>query len=325
MSQVQQQTNPANHSNILAVVGELLDSGAVSQAQIARESGVASGTISQVLGGKYKADPAAVLDKLEKWTHAYEARAAIMNNDAYAQLGGWFRTFSAGRIYDALTIAQGTNDMTAIYTAPGVGKTHTAKHYQKQNNNVWLVELSPDCKKPRALLEEIAFAMGIQNPHHTPSGLRRQIELEMKNTNGLLIIDEAQYAEADGFEALRRLYDRTGCGVALMGNMLVYSKLYGGNTQRSQLDAAQRYSRIGPKVKINQCAERDIAALLNHWDIQDKPVRDLLAAISAKPGGLRSVEKVLRQALLLTPDKALAQFNEKEIKAAWALHGGMEE
>ena len=316
-------TQETHTNDVLTRVSGILESGAATQSQIARETGLATGTISQVLAGKYKADAGSVLDKLDKWTLAHDSRSAILRNSAYEQLSRWQRTASAARMYDALTIAQNTNDMAAIYTAPGVGKTFTAKHYQKENNNVWLVELSPDCARPKALLEEIATTMGLTELHHTPSGLRRQIEAEMKNTNGLLIIDEAQYGSAEAFEVLRRLYDRTGCGVALLGNMLVQAKLRGGNTQRSQLDAAQRYSRIGPKVSINKCAERDVAALMNAWGITDKPVRERLTAIASKPGGLRSVEKVLRQALLIAPDKDMSQLTDEEINAAWVLHGGL--
>jgi DNA transposition AAA+ family ATPase len=172
------------------------------------------------------------------------------------------------------------------------------------------------------MLEEIAIAMGITDLHHTPSGVRRQIEHVMRGTSGLLVIDEAQYGSVDCFEALRSLYDHTGCGVAVMGNMLVHSKLTGGNTQRSQMDAAQRYSRIGAKLKINGCSEKDVNELLNVWGITRADVRGKLAGIANKPGGLRSVEKVMRQALLMQPEKALGDFTHDEIVLAWSKHGG---
>lgn len=311
-----------SHDNILTHISAILDAGTVAQAQIGRETGLTASTISQVLNGKYKADDSAIREKLLKWVVSHESRNALTSTSAYAQLSDWVATPNSKKIYNTLLVAQGTNDMVAVFGAPGVGKTRTARHYQTQNNNVWLVQLSPDCVRPRAMLEEIALSMGINDIAYSASGLRRQIEHALRGTGGLLIIDEAQYGGTECFEALRSLYDHTNTGIGVIGNMLVHSKLTGGSTQKSQMDAAQRYSRIGAKLKLSGCSTKEIGAILAAWGVNDTDVQSKLTEIATKPGGLRTVEKVMRQALLIQPDKTLGAFTHSEISLAWAMHGG---
>lgn len=303
-------------TTLIATIEALMSERGLSQADVARQSSVGATQLNQWLKGKYPGDNAAIDDSMQRWLNS----TAATDTDVTKLLTQkrWADTQTSNQITDKLLFAQTAGDVVVVYGGAGVGKTETARRYAMGYSSVWHVTMSADTASKQAALEEIAITMGMRDYPSTPAGLRRVIEARIRGTGGLLIIDEAQELKKEALESVRTLHDRTGVGLALLGNEKVYSQLTGS---RRQADFAQLFSRIGSRQRLIKPKKSDIKSVAQAWGITAKPVLDLLSDLGQKPGGLRSVVKTLRQAVMMT-GKAHPQLSSEEIVAAWKEHGG---
>ena len=289
----------------------------LSQKQIAREAGVNDGALNQWLQAKYRGNNEVVFEKLRSWVEYRERSqeaAGIM-----PQAPTFVSTPTAGRILPVLSYAQMAADFCVVYGGAGVGKTSTAKHYKATNPNVWLATMTPDCSTVPAVLDEVATAFGINNEKGGASSkLRREIVGRMRGTGGLLIIDEAQHLNTSGIETIRSLYDATEVGVVLAGNESVYSRITGG---ARAAHFAQVFSRIGKRLRLNHPIDGDAQMIAEAFGITGKAERDLLADIALKPGALRGMVKVIRNATMFAAG-AGSQISSDLIRASWRDLGG---
>lgn len=287
----------------------------LTQAEIARQSGIGSTRLSQWLNGRYPGDNAALEQALARWVDAYQVRK--MEARALPQAPEWVATPSAERITSALGYAQLAGDIAVIYGGAGLGKTTALRHYQTTSPNVWVATMTPCTAGAVPALEEVADALGIEMSGGA-ARLQRAIIRRMRGTMGLLVIDEAQHLSVAALDAMRALHDATGLGLALVGNESVYARMTGGN-RAAYLD--RLYSRIGKRVRLSRAVKGDIEALIDAWQIQVKECRQVLHEIAAKPGGLRGLTKVMRLASMFAAGVGREVCCD-DIRAAWRDLGG---
>src|SRR5699024_622529 len=261
---------------------------ALSQAVVARESGVNSSAFNRWLRGQYPGDNATIDDKIKRWL---DARLERRRTEATLPAApAWVDTPSARQVLSALSYAQMAGDITVIYGGAGVGKTLAARRYKRQAPNVWIATMTPATSVLGSALERIALTVGLR-----PSGRAARIEGDiidkLTGTQGLLIIDEGQHLCPRALEAVRSLQDATGIGVAILGNEIVYAQLTGGTRS---MGFAQLFSRIGKRVRLTRPKAADVDALLDAWGINARDAQRLLHQIAKKPGALRGVTKTLR-------------------------------
>jgi len=275
---------------------EILDTGEVSQATIADETGISKTALNQWLRGKYIGDNQSVQRRIEQWLVAREER----RNLGLPQAPTWFETATARKVMSVLTYAQMAGDIAVVHGAAGVGKTITAESYRDTRPNAWIATMSPSTKNVRACLQRVARAIGIRNAvnnYMSTAILKEQVEEVVTNSKGLLIIDEAQHLAPDALEELRSIYDtaKGTVGLVFMGNDTVYVKI-SGQTRKAAF--AQLYSRIGRRIHLKTVLAADVDALIKAWEIKDGDVRKLVRNLSAQAGALRGVTKTLRLAQL---------------------------
>src|SRR5690606_2961156 len=165
-------------------------------------------------------------------------------------------------------------------------------HYQASRPNVWIATMTPASSGVVTSLEDVCDALGISEG----GGARRMFKAIVKrvrDTHGLLVIDEAQHLSVAALDQLRSIHDATGIGIALVGNEGVYSRMAGGRNA-SQLD--RLFSRIGKRLGLRQSSEADIKAVVKAWGISDAKCMPVLIEIARRPGALRALTKVLRLA-----------------------------
>lgn len=291
----------------------------LTQARIAKESGLSGTTISQWLSGTYPGDMAAVEAKVARWIDTTAAQRATQDSLPVAPT--YVATPSAEKVIGALRYAQVAGDIAVVYGGAGLGKTTGITRYATAAPNVWVATMTPASASVVTALEEIADAVGLGG--HNGGGaakLHRGIVRRMTNTNGLLVIDEAQHLSTAALDQIRSIHDATGIGIAFVGNEQVYARMTGGN-RAAYLD--RLFSRIGKKVRLLRTTEADIHKLIEAWGIEEKACRTQLVEIALKPGGLRGLTKVLRLASMY----AAAQNRSlccDDVRAAWRELGGAE-
>ncbi len=276
--------------DVHAEIAMIRERDGLSQAAIARESGVGETALNRWLNGDYEGDQELLEAKLARWIDSYNVRE--LEGRLLPKAPSWVETPSARRVIKGLAYAQLAGDIAIIYGAAGVGKTTAAHQHAAVSPNVWIATMSTATASVVNALEEIVSAIGVREAGGAAK-LHRAIVRRVTGTHGLLVIDEAQHLVESALDALRAIHDAAGIGIAFMGNELVYARFTGG-ARAAYLD--RLHSRIGKRVKLTRTLEGDTSSLLNAWAIREPDARRLLAEIARRPGGLRTVTKVLRLA-----------------------------
>lgn len=273
-------------------ISRLLQSGAISQAQIAREVDLSGATVSDWLHGKYKGSNQSVEDKLAAWLRHRDDRAGSV---ALLPASPKFvSTDSARRMLAACSYAHTMTDVAVIVAESGCGKTTTLQHYAEGRPAVWRVEMTKAHRRICAALERILRVLGATGGLTQREGaLHDGIMRRVSGSGGLLIIDEAQQLEYETLEAIRAIHDQGRIGLVLAGSASVMTRMSGG---ARQAEFAQLFSRIGKKVKIMRPAAEDVERLADAWKVKGSAERKFLMEIAARPGALRMMTKVLRLA-----------------------------
>ncbi|HGV9304570.1 TPA: AAA family ATPase [Vibrio fluvialis] len=299
-----------NKTDVLMQVNSVLESKTITASQLAKEISVSSATLSQVLKGKYAADPSAVIEKLKKWLRLRDDRLATPNINP-----GFVMTETARLIINDLTYAQVTESIVVIFGASGVGKSETLRQYQRENNNVWMVTASPSRSTLTECLYELAMELGLDDAPRRKGPLSRVLRSRLRNSEGLVIIDEADHLDYPTLEELRILQEETNIGMVFVGNNKVYTQLTGG---RRNEDFARLFSRIAKKRGLHKTRQNDVRAVAKAWQIHNDKELNLMMQISERPGGLRLLSKTLKLSAMYAQNKPITEqllrkaFNELE-------------
>lgn len=313
-----------DHADLVEAVKAEMEASGISQAKLAGQIGRSPAAVSQFLKGVYPGAEgneklARLLEQwLESRTEKQRSLGEIPPVPPYTETG------SSRRIFSALRYAQTFGDSCVIYGAPGVGKTCTAREYQRRAPNVWIATMSPATSTITAALRKVCEAMGIQDAGNAAWRMESAITRRLRGSDGLLIIDEAQHLHVEVLEEIRTLNDirnaedQPEAGMAFMGSEVVHNRMIGGNRSA---DASQLFSRQGKWTRLKQPTLADIRALVAAWELDDTAILRAAEDIGQKPGGLRGLTKVLRLASMFAAGEGQPLAREHVI-AAWRDLGG---
>lgn len=258
----------------------------LSQNKAAREIGISAATLSQWLTGTYPASTDELDKKVKRWVRLSESRETL----PIPQRPQWVETPTARRVAAALVYAQNAGNMAIIHGGAGTGKTYTARAYAQQHPNVWLVSCAPSTGTLIDTLDEVAWVLGEKGIKGRPAHYRRALLTRLRDTQGLLIMDEAQEMCVRALNELSRLCEDAGIGLALMGNDEIYTRLTGGTRAAA---FARLFSRIAYRVRLSQPKSKDVDLILDAWRVKDVAARKLAHDVASQPGGLRSMSNAV--------------------------------
>lgn len=308
---------PAHDLGLIEVVKSIMEAEGLSQTQISGFTGVGRARLSQWLNGVYAGNTTAIEDDISRWIRSRQESADLDSRMPAAP--EWVETPTANAVIGALSFSQIAGAVSAIYGGAGVGKTTALTQYQRRAPNVWVVTASPAVSAPGPILTRVAQALGLRT-----SGAVHVVEANIiervKETRGLLIIDEAQHLTHRALDAIRSIHDAAGIGLALVGNEIVYSQLTGGSSR--SVGFAQLFSRVAKRVRLSRPKDGDVTALLDAWGIDDKEARQLCQGIGKRPGALRGLSQTLRLASMFALASGEARPSVEHIRDAWADLGG---
>lgn len=287
---------PEKYRPIQDRVASLKAAEGLSWTTIANEAGVAAGTLSPWVTGTYGAPGHEVAEALTRWLDARETRRAT--RAALGDLPAYVETPTAREITAVLQFAQVMPDFCPVVGSPGIGKTTTIEEYQRRSPHVYVTTAVRNQGRPVQLMTQLCDEMGIGEK--SANLLFSAVRAHLRGKGALVVVDEAQHLSFDALEQMRQLHDLAGTGVVLAGNVGLVSTLRGGTAAKKKVgEYAQITSRVGATINQADLRRGDVAAMLDAWGIQDKDMRQLLAAIAAKPGALRTVTKCIRLATLM--------------------------
>jgi hypothetical protein len=305
-----------NEQTLQSKVRAVMDAEGLSLTGLSQLTGVGKTRLSQWLKDKYPGDNAAIEADIRRWLESREAASALDGQMPTAP--EWVETPTARAVLSALSFAQMAEAVSVVYGGAGVGKTTTIRRYRQQAPNVWVVTATPAVSAPGPILTRIAQTLGIRT-----TGAVHVIEANIiervRETRGLLVIDEAQHLTHRALDAVRSIHDAAGIGLALVGNEIVYSQLTGGSRS---VGFAQLFSRVAKRVRLSRAKDTDVTALLQAWGITDKEARQLCLGIGRRPGALRGLSQTLRLASMFAAASGTNRPTVEHIRDAWQDLGG---
>ncbi|WP_083181460.1 AAA family ATPase [Vibrio scophthalmi] len=284
--------------NVIEQVKAIIERDGLTNAEVSRRSAVSPQILTPLLKGRYTGNTELYVDKLARWLTTYEA--GIATRKETCQEPEWVETPTAQALLEMMRLSQGFQAWTMAYEGAGVGKTEAAKRYQKHNSNVWIVTASPNIKSRKAFLAAIAREMGVHTNGMTIDRIDYEIMQRITGSNGLLIVDEAQYTTDDTLNGLRILTENR-IGVTLLGNDVVRTRM---SASKSRTNMYPVWSRILKSRKIVRSTQKDIQAYLKAWGITDSEViKWAYKVIPTTTGQLRTLRHLIRLAISIAKDE----------------------
>ncbi|WP_425063223.1 AAA family ATPase [Pyruvatibacter mobilis] len=287
----------------------IIEMESLTQADVARQAGIAYGTFTGWYRGHYKGDNDKVTGQVSIWLADRETRKRTAASITRAP--DFQPTRSAKEFMDALHFAQVMPEISVVAGAAGIGKTTACHEYAAAAPNVWVATMNPTTSTCGAMQHELIHVLGVVE--RSAAKFARAIGAKLEGTGGLLIIDEAQHLKPEALDFLRSIYDRYNIGIALVGNETVYGRLE-GNGGKAQF--AQLFSRIGVRVTRSKPLASDMCKLIDAWGVTDAEEKRFLKAVAAKPGALRTMTKCLQLASMLAAGEE-KERSLRHLKAAW--------
>lgn len=283
----------------------------LSWKDIAIESGIKHGTLTNWQGDTYAGNIPNINAKVELWLKSRDEKKhrvmSVLASPAYIE------TPTSMEFYAILQMAQTMSDMTAIVGGPGIGKTMTAKYYRAQNPNVIMVTASPMVSGANAILNAIAEKIGMAPTN--AAKLFVTVASSLHEGQTLIIIDEAQNLKMDALEQLRTLHDLYLIGLVYMGNESIHSLLTSG---RKEGDHAALFSRLGPRAKQRSARKEDMEMLINAWGVENEEVKRQMRVIAARPGALRVMDKALKMAHMIASSDGRKILTPTDVTRAYS-------
>jgi len=288
---------------------------AIAQAALARRIGVNASVISNWRSARGYAGNVTRLEKsIADFIKLLNTGADIFKfeDDPEADSENFFETPVVKRVWKSLGEIKRNHHLGAIESVPGLGKSVAVREFLSRKDPLGvLITLS--------LARHGGYPAGIQEafmdaPNVESGGFRRKktgrskwICDRFKDSDRLVIIDNAETLTHSGLDWVLSFYDDTRCPMALVGNVELHKTI--SMLERS-IGRVYPYTRIDFVGKANSKRLTDYADtcaqhyLMRHWPeaAEDAAALGLAREIIQGSGHFRSLQKVVDLALLWIAD-----------------------
>jgi len=156
----------------------------------------------------------------------------------------------ARRTRETIRYGHVEKEIVAIYGDSGLGKTTEIKEYEREHPDVILLEADPGWTA-KAIFSELHKRLGLDG-RGVIHDLFEDVVSKLKDSGRMIIVDEAEHLPYRALELLRRIHDKAGIGIALVGMPRLIANLRGRRGEYLQL-----YSRIGLACKLEPLTLED--------------------------------------------------------------------
>lgn len=217
----------------------------IPQRAVCKSIDVGTATMSLYLAGKYTGDMTKLNRKVAAYLKQQQERLEMTKLNM-----PFVATPTAKQMLSGLALAHRMGKIGVIYGGAGTGKTTTIKEYQRRNPNCILIE--PDTGfTAKILLQEICRQLGLETQGNVHD-LTDRIVGALRDSGRMLMVDEAEWLPIRALESLRRIYDKSGCAVALVGTFKLLTNLKGPKQEFKQL-----YSRVFTHTPLGENISED--------------------------------------------------------------------
>lgn len=235
--------------DIRAELQDLIQTKNLTVAYISTATGIAKSTISMWVNNNYKGDNSKIADKINNFIQREKERSG---NDELP-----FVDISIVKYISEIARLCHTKGKIGVCAGKaGLGKTVAVKKYTKEFMDSILIE-SDSGYTAKSLLKEIHRRLGLSGKGSVYD-LMGEVITKLNQSGRLLIIDEAENLPYRALEITRRIHDKTGVGVLLVGRNILFENLRGFNNQYDQL-----YSRVKYHKSLDKLLIQDVIKILD--------------------------------------------------------------
>jgi DNA transposition AAA+ family ATPase len=233
-----------------------------SLSRLAEATGISPTSLTRVFRGIYPTNPAEIIAKLAR---ARETFHESSENPKFIE------TSLSKRLFAIFDKTRALRNVSILWGRMGIGKTVCIAEYQRRNNHGRTqVVRFPSGSTFSYFVTHIARGCGISTSSQSAFEQRGKIIQILSAGQRLLIIDELHQAftsyqhgsAVKVFEVIREIYDRTHCGLVLVGTNVLRDELSIGRLapileqlRRRGTIKVQLPSRP-PKVDLDRIAKR---------------------------------------------------------------------
>jgi DNA transposition AAA+ family ATPase len=220
-----------------------------SQASLARLSRISSSSINQILKGSYTTSPAKLLTSIDSAMRNFDEGGA--DNSSPVETSVYKLAFAA------CGMARRYRNFAVLTGFVGTGKTYALKRYVRTNPNTHLIEATPTMT-PQSLVRLLSrVVLGVDAKGSMDDKFRAVVDA-LRNTDSLLIVDEAETLTPHQLHTLRRLRDLANIGVVLAGTEYLTGLI---KPERGQFDQIRSRCGFWPET-VRHITQDDAAALI---------------------------------------------------------------
>lgn len=216
-----------------------------SAVRVAAQIGVSGATLNLWLNNKYVGSNKKVADSVNKFLKRQAEKSALRKIDV-----PFVPTSVYKQINSIARLAHLDGEICVCTGEAGVGKTEAVKMYTKENPGVILLEIDLGYSA-RVLFSELHKALDFSG-HGVIHDMFMDCVNKLRGTERLIILDEAEHLPYKALELLRRLHDKAGIGLLLVGLPRLFENIRGRRSEYAQL-----YSRVGGYMKLKNITEQD--------------------------------------------------------------------
>jgi len=211
-----------------AKVKLFLDEYGLSDAELTRGINVSPSQISTYFGGTYRGDIPKLEKKLESFIDNFNPNKKNVEKKIY-------QTINMIMAHEALISTQFSQTTCIIYGVPGSGKTIMIKEFEKLHPEAIVIYTSVNIST-KNVLEAVCTKVGLS--HGTPYAMQKNLESHFKkakDSNNIIIIDEAENMKTSTLETLRAIRDQSNVPIAFVGTHSLLGNLQGRGGSLLQL------------------------------------------------------------------------------------------
>lgn len=256
----------------------------VKQEAVARGVGVSSAMISQWRQGKYMGNNEEVEAKIAAYLQRELGKLSKPELEAV-----FVSTPTAQKMLDMLRLTHMSCENGLLYAQAGTGKTTAIRYYAQQYPDVILIEADVT-DTPSVVLKNIAKKIGTTTTGSL-NDIKEGILEKLTQSARMIIVDEAEQLSTKSLEILRRLHDKAGIGLVLVGMPRLLSNLLG---KRGEL--AQLYSRIGLQLPLpDKVANNELMqiARVTLPSLPENALKEMVLMVNGSPRRLWKAMKLV--------------------------------
>ncbi len=212
---------PNQRADITERVLRFIEEHGITQAQVAREVGFSSSTISEVLRQRHVSKTGdRHLAALHNWLELAARRGEIIRSKRFVEI-----TVAREIMLVAQTAAE-TCKIGVVYGPSHIGKTMTLEAIEGDQcfGDPVLIRVDEWLTRPLPLFRAMSERFELPSTG-TFDTVGRRLVKRLADTKRMLIFDEADRLVYRSLESIRDLHDNTGCPILFAGKPAIYERL----------------------------------------------------------------------------------------------------